>query len=234
MTVGREQHTATLLPDGSVLFAGGHLTIDLAATAEIFDPHLFLVDKEPWGMRGEVRETLFLLKERGTRLVLGLRDVMDEPRSLMHEWRRKNVLPALRNVYDEIWVYGLPEIFNPLTELPGMRVPTVAEEAARDLVRARGDAGTDLMRARHRLSKLLLRHGRVFEGAAWTRAHDRWLGQPRWDQAGLRVAYDEAYGTVLAIQARRDRLEAAIAELAATPTWAPLVGRLGCLRGIGS
>ena len=114
-----------------------------------------------------------------------------------------------------------------------MRVPTVAEEAARDLVRAREDARADLMRARHRLSKLLLRQGLVFAGAAWTRAHDRWLGQLRWDQAGLRVAYDEAYGTVLAIQARRDRLEVAIAELAATPAWAPLVGRLGCLRGVG-
>jgi transposase len=118
-------------------------------------------------------------------------------------------------------------------ELPGVRVPTVAEEAARDLVRAREDARSDLMRARHRLSKLLLRQGLVFEGAAWTRAHDRWLGQLRFDQAGLRVAYDEAYGTVLAIQARRDRLEVAIAELAATPAWAPLVGRLGCLRGVG-
>jgi transposase len=118
-------------------------------------------------------------------------------------------------------------------ELPAVRVPTVAEEAARDLVRAREDARTDLMRARHRLSKLLLRQGLVFEGAAWTRAHDRWLGQLRLDQAGLRVAYDEAYGTVLAIQARRDRLEVAIAELAATPAWAPLVGRLGCLRGVG-
>ena len=118
-------------------------------------------------------------------------------------------------------------------ELPAVRVPTVAEEAARDLVRAREDARGDLMRARHRLSKLLLRHGLVFEGAAWTRAHDRWLGQLRWDQAGLRVAFDEAYGAVLAVQARRDRLDAAIAELATTPAWAPLVGRLGCLRGVG-
>ena len=45
-----------------------------------------------------------------------------------------------------------------------VRVPTVAEEAARDLVRAREDARADLMRARHRLSKLLLRQGLVFEG----------------------------------------------------------------------
>jgi predicted glycosyltransferase len=90
-------------------------------TADIFDPHLFLVDKEPLGLRGEVLNTLHLLKERGTRLVLGLRDVMDEPRSLHVEWRRKNVYPALHDLYDEIWVYGLPQIFDPLTELPHMR-----------------------------------------------------------------------------------------------------------------
>jgi predicted glycosyltransferase len=89
-------------------------------TAEIFDPHLFLVDKEPLGLRGEVRDTLAMLKERGTRLVLGLRDVMDEPATLLDEWRRKNVFPALHELYDEIWVYGLPQIFNPLIELPGM------------------------------------------------------------------------------------------------------------------
>jgi predicted glycosyltransferase len=89
-------------------------------TAQSFDPHLFLVDKEPLGLRGEVRDTLQLLRRRGTRLVLGLRDVMDEPRSLLQEWRRKNVFPALHDLYDEIWVYGLPAIFDPLVELPGM------------------------------------------------------------------------------------------------------------------
>ncbi len=89
-------------------------------TAEIFDPHLFLVDKEPLGLRGEVEDTLEMLKDRGTRLVLGLRDVMDEPELLEQEWRRKNVHPALRDLYDEIWIYGLPEIFNPLNELSGM------------------------------------------------------------------------------------------------------------------
>jgi transposase len=73
----------------------------------------------------------------------------------------------------------------------------------------------------------------VFGGAAWTQAHDKWLHQLRLDQAGLRVTFDEAYGAVLAIQAHRDRLDVAIAELAATPPWAPLVGRLGCLRGVG-
>jgi len=83
-------------------------------TAEMFDPDLFIVDKEPAGLRGEVLETLEALKARGTRLVLGLRDVMDEPRLLEPEWQRKNVVPALRELYDEIWVYGLPQICDPL------------------------------------------------------------------------------------------------------------------------
>lgn len=83
-------------------------------TADIFDPDLFIVDKEPLGLRGEVLDTLQLLKPRGTRLVLGLRDVMDEPRLLKPEWERKNVLPALRELYHEIWVYGLAQICDPL------------------------------------------------------------------------------------------------------------------------
>ena len=83
-------------------------------TAELFDPNLFIVDKEPVGLRGEVLETLKSLKRRGTRLVLGLRDVMDEPRLLEPEWKRKKALPALRELYDEIWVYGLRQICDPL------------------------------------------------------------------------------------------------------------------------
>ncbi|MGF1562186.1 MAG: glycosyltransferase family protein [Geminicoccaceae bacterium] len=89
-------------------------------TADVFAPHMFLVDKEPLGLRGEVEDTLRLLKSRGCRLVLGLRDVMDEPSTLVDEWRRKDVWPALRDLYDDIWVYGLPEIFNPVAEIPGM------------------------------------------------------------------------------------------------------------------
>src|SRR5690349_4130807 len=83
-------------------------------TADMFEPDLFIVDKEPMGLRGEVLDTLEMLKPRGTRLVLGLRDVLDEPRLLEPEWQRKNVLPALRDLYDEIWVYGLPQICDPL------------------------------------------------------------------------------------------------------------------------
>ena len=83
-------------------------------TADIYRPDLFIVDKEPLGLRGEVGPALRLLKERGTPLVLGLRDVMDDPAALAQEWERKNVVPALRDLYDEIWIYGLPQINKPL------------------------------------------------------------------------------------------------------------------------
>ena len=83
-------------------------------TAEIFRPDLLIVDKEPLGLRGEVQETLELLRDRGVPIVLGLRDVMDEPAQLAPEWTRKNVVPALQRYYDEIWVYGLPQICDPL------------------------------------------------------------------------------------------------------------------------
>jgi predicted glycosyltransferase len=83
-------------------------------TAAIFDPDLFIVDKEPLGLRGEAGPTLELLRQRGTPIVLGLRDVMDEPSQLGPEWSRKKAVPALKKYYDDIWVYGLPQICDPL------------------------------------------------------------------------------------------------------------------------
>jgi len=97
-------------------------------TAQVFRPHLFLADKEPLGLLGEARRTLRMLKHRGAcRLVLGLRDVMDEPTVLAAEWRRKRVIPALEQLYDHIWIYGLPEVYDPVRahHLP----PSVAEKA---------------------------------------------------------------------------------------------------------
>ena len=61
----------------------------IRASAEAFQPHIFLVDKEPLGLRGEVNATLAMLKTRGTRLVLGLRDVLDDSEMLREEWTAK-------------------------------------------------------------------------------------------------------------------------------------------------
>ncbi|MGE0254717.1 MAG: glycosyltransferase family protein [Alphaproteobacteria bacterium] len=86
-------------------------------TAAAFDPDVFIVDKEPHGLRGEVLETLHMLKARGTTLVLGLRDIVDDPQLLGPEWNGKGVVPTLEALYDEIWVYGLPQIVDPLDGL---------------------------------------------------------------------------------------------------------------------
>lgn len=86
-------------------------------TASIFKPDLFLVDKEPTGLRGEVVNTLKMLREMGTINVLGLRDVMDEASALKAEWERKRVAPVLEELYHDIWVYGLKEMGNPVESL---------------------------------------------------------------------------------------------------------------------
>jgi transposase len=122
-----------------------------------------------------------------------------------------------------------------LDEVTPVAVPTVEQESARDLVRAREDVRKDLMGARHRLSKLLLRHGIVYYGgSAWTGKHDAWLREQAFEVRASRVTFDETYDAVLSITARRDRLDAEIEAMAADSEFTPLVRRLGCLRGIAT
>ena len=127
-----------------------------------------------------------------------------------------------------------------MDELVAVRVPTMAEEAARDLVRARNDARLELMAARHRLSKLLLRHGIVYDGTvAWTGPHDTWLRTVRRDGvdgagAGTLAAFDAAYDAVTSILARRDRLDKGILAMAADSEFTAVTTALGCLRGIST
>lgn len=122
-----------------------------------------------------------------------------------------------------------------LGDLTAVSVPTIDQEAARDLVRCREDARADLMRARHRLSKLLLRQGIVYDGGhAWTGAHDVWLRQQHFDMPATRAAFVSDYEAVIAITARRDRLDAAIAAMAADSEFTAVVRRLCCLRGIST
>ncbi len=95
-----------------------------------------------------------------------------------------------------------------LDEITAVTIPSVDQEAARDLVRAREDCRGDLVRARHRASKLLLRHGIVYYGGqGWTGKHDAWLrheAHPQLTTRATRLAFDSDYETVLAVKARRD------------------------------
>ena len=122
-----------------------------------------------------------------------------------------------------------------LDEIVSVAVPTVAAETARDLVRAREATRGDLMRARHRLSKLLLRHGIVYnDGNAWTVKHDAWLRRQRFTSTATQLAFEAYYDTTMVMQARRDRLDAAIEQMAHDSEFTPLVHRLACLRGVST
>lgn len=122
-----------------------------------------------------------------------------------------------------------------LDQIVVVRVPSVEQESARDLVRTRESCRNDLMRVRHRISKLLLRQGVVYYGGhPWTLTHERWLRQQRFEQLGLQRAYEDAFEAMLNTRDRRDRLDEAIEEMAEHSCFTAVAHRLGCLRGVST
>ncbi|MEM9145046.1 MAG: hypothetical protein AAGC57_02535 [Pseudomonadota bacterium] len=114
------------IADGSYESSNLRLDIDamarlrgqiIAATDAEYRPDLLIVDKEPWGFRHELADTLAQARARGARIVLGIRDVLDEEDALAAEWERKGAVEAIERFYDEVWVYGIPEICRPLAGL---------------------------------------------------------------------------------------------------------------------
>lgn len=113
----------TKLPDGTYVSQTLAMDIDdttslraglIQSAVERFEPDLLIVDKEPTGFRGELLPTLEYLRMRGrTQTVLGLRDVLDEPELLAAEWDRKGAVAAAQKLYDEIWVYGVRDVYDP-------------------------------------------------------------------------------------------------------------------------
>lgn len=119
-------------------------------------------------------------------------------------------------------------------ELGFVRVPLIAEEQVRDLVRAREDVRSDLNRARQRLSHFLRRRGRAFPGPgeAWTQRHRRWLRAQRFDDLPPRATFADYLSAVDALGVRRDTLDRVLAEVAPESPGAETVARLRCFRGI--
>jgi transposase len=118
-------------------------------------------------------------------------------------------------------------------KLHPVRVPGPEEEALRDLVRAREAVRIDLMRSRHRLSKLLLRHGiRFDDGRAWTERHRQWLGTIALEWPAAQTTLLDTRGAIDALCHRREQLEREILALLPNSPWQTQVGRLRCLRGV--
>lgn len=120
-------------------------------------------------------------------------------------------------------------------DLVAVWVPDEAGEALRDLVRARDDAKTDQLRARHRLSKFLLRRGlQPPPGVrAWSRAHEAWLGRVTFEQVADTIVLEDYRATVTAAAERLQRLDTALLAVADEGPGAELIRALQAIRGIG-
>jgi transposase len=118
--------------------------------------------------------------------------------------------------------------------LAPVAVPSETFEAARDLARAREQLRGDLARVRHRVSKLLLRYGRVYErsGGTWTQRHRDWLSQQRFPHQATELAYLDYLAAVDGLLARRTALDERLSRIAQEPELWPIVARLRCFRGI--
>ena len=117
--------------------------------------------------------------------------------------------------------------------LTAVRVPDVADEAVRDLVRAREDAVRECRSARHRLKALLLRNGIGYSGkSAWTAAHLRWLATLKLAHAAQQIGFQEYLHAITEASARIARLEQAMRDALSEWTLRPLVQALQALRGV--
>jgi predicted glycosyltransferase len=89
----------------------------VCSVLEVFEPDVFVVDKHPLGFGGELEAAVALLRARGgTRLVLGLREVLDEPEVVREEWRSADTEAAIATFYDQVWVYGDRDVYDPAAE----------------------------------------------------------------------------------------------------------------------
>lgn len=90
----------------------------IMATVQTFLPDLFIVDKEPQGLKKEVLPALEWIKEnlKDTKTVLGLRDIMDDAESVKKDWTKKNIYSTIEELYSEVWIYGQERVYNPVKE----------------------------------------------------------------------------------------------------------------------
>jgi transposase len=119
-------------------------------------------------------------------------------------------------------------------ELAFVHVLSVEEERFRDLVRCREDVRGDLMRARHRLSKLLLRRGLRYPGRGgnWTEGHRKWLASLRFEDSASTATFTDYLVAVQALEQRRDVLGSEIERCWPECPHAETIFRLRAFRGI--
>jgi transposase len=118
-------------------------------------------------------------------------------------------------------------------QLSAVAVPSEFVEAVRHLARVREQVRRDLMRARHRVSKLVLVHGRVYDaGGTWTARHRAWLARQQFSEPATELAFADLVAAVDGLTARKAALDERLSRLATDERLWPTVARLRCFRGI--
>ena len=134
-----------------------------------------------------------------------------------HHLSRPELNGHSRGLFDPTSTLGGHRVLLHLGQIVDVTIPTVAQDAARDLVRAREDCRGDVMTSRHRISKLLLRQGIVYYGGqAWNGKHEMWLRAQRFDSSALMLAYESALDAMVAGVHRR------IVSMRPSPRWPPI------------
>jgi transposase len=117
--------------------------------------------------------------------------------------------------------------------LTAVVVPPIEVEAAREMTRAHDTCRQELMRARHRVSKMLLRHGLIYpKPKTWTAEHRRWLSQQRFQESPSDAVFADLLAAVDGITSRKAAIALRISQLATDEQWSPTVSRLRAFRGI--
>jgi transposase len=112
-------------------------------------------------------------------------------------------------------------------------VPPAEVEAARELMRSHDACRRDLMTARHRVSKMLLRHGRVYpESSTWTTRHRHWLARQQFQETASELVFADLLASVDGLTARKTAIAERLSRLAEDEAWWPTVARLRCFRGV--
>jgi transposase len=112
------------------------------------------------------------------------------------------------------------------SSLTSVVVPPVEVEAARELMRAHDACRRDLMTARHRVSKMLLRHGRVYpESSTWTVAHRRWVARQQFQEIASELVFADLVASVDGLTGRKAGIAERLSRLAEDEQWWPMVSR---------
>lgn len=113
--VGPEMYEARHLPiEFEGLIALRHEILNSAVRS--FSPDVMIVDKNPIGLGGELVSTLETLKAENpsAMVVLSMRDILDDPQVVKREWDRPGLARWIEKVYDAIWIWGDPDIYDPV------------------------------------------------------------------------------------------------------------------------